>query len=177
MDKVLQKAAKLEDDKIDELLAVLDKDIEHIQDSLLRLDKLRSLLIKPNNGSLDRLLENIQADSDGYAANETKRQSIRRELAATLGCDVEEMTLSKLEAYLPEQKKDQIVEKKIKLRSLTEELKKEHLSTAMLLSDCARFNSLLLKTIFDFGKAGTVYYDSDGSAKRQSDAAFVNLQF
>jgi len=60
MDEVLQKAAKLKDDKIDELLAVFDKDIEHIQDSLLRLDKLRSLLIKPNNESLDKLLESIR---------------------------------------------------------------------------------------------------------------------
>ena len=177
MDEVLQKATKLKNDKIDELLAVLDKDIEHIQDSLLRLDKLRSLLIKPNNGSLDKLLESIRADSDNYAANETKRQSIRRELSATFGCDVEQMTLSKLEADLEGQQKNQITEKRTKLNLLTEELKKEHLSTAMLLSDCARFNSLLLKTIFDFGKAGTVYYDSDGSAKRQSDAAFVNLQF
>ena len=177
MDEVLQKATKLKNDKIDELLAVLDKDIEHIQDSLLRLDKLRSLLIKPNNESLDKLLESIRADSDSYAANETKRQSIRRELSATFGCDVEQMTLSKLEADLEGQQKNQITEKRTKLNLLTEELKKEHLSTAMLLSDCARFNSLLLKTIFDFGKAGTVYYDSDGSAKRQSDAAFVNLQF
>ena len=177
MDKVSQKAAKLEDDKIGELLAVLDRDIEHIQDSLLRLDKLRTLLIKPNNESLDKLLESIRADSDSYAANETKRQSIRRELAATFGCDVEQMTLSKLEAHLPEQKKDQIVEKKIKLRSLTNDLTKEHLSTAMLLSDCARFNSLLLKTIFDFGRTETVYYNSNGSTKRQSDAAFMNLQF
>ena len=177
MNEVLQKAANLENDKIDELLTVLDKDIEHIQESLLRLDKLRSLLIKPNNESLDKLLESIRADSDSYIANETKRQSIRRELAVTLGCDVEQMTLSKLEAHLPEQKKDQIVEKKIKLRTLTDELTKEHLSTAMLLSDCARFNSLLLRTIFDFEKTGTVYYDSSGSAKRQSDAAFVNLKF
>jgi sugar-specific transcriptional regulator TrmB len=177
MNEVLQKAAKLEVDKIDELLAILDKDIEHIQDSLLRLDKLRSLLIKPNNESLDGLLESIQADSDSYVANETKRQSIRRELAATLGCDVEQMTLSKLEANLEGQQKDQVTGKKIKLKLLTEELKNEHLSTVMLLSDCAMFNSLLLKTIFDFGRTETVYYNSNGSAKRQSDAAFVNLQF
>ena len=64
MDEALQKAVKLEDDKINELLVVLDKDIEHIQDSLLRLDRLRSLLIKPNNESLERLLESIRADSD-----------------------------------------------------------------------------------------------------------------
>ena len=77
-DEVLQKTAKLQPDKIDELLAVLDEDIEHIQDNLSRLNELRSLLIKPSNESLDRLLENIRADSDSYAANELKRQSIRR---------------------------------------------------------------------------------------------------
>jgi len=176
MDEVLQKAAKLEDERINELLAVLDKDIEHIQDSLLRLDRLRSLLIKPNNESLERLLENIRADSDDYTTNETRRQSIRRELAKILGCNVEQMTLTKLEAWLEDQQKDQITRKKEKLKLLTEELKREHLSTAMLLSECARFNSVLLRTIFDFGKTGTVYYDSSGSAKRQSNAAFVNLQ-
>jgi len=176
MDEVLQKAVKLEDDKINELLAVLDKDIEHIQESLLRLDRLRSLLIKPNNESLERLLENIRADSDDYTTNETRRQSIRGELAAILGCNVEQMTLSKLEDCFEGQHKDQIARKRIKLKLLTEELKREHLSTAMLLSECARFNSVLLRTIFDFGKTGTVYYDSSGFAKRQSDAAFVNLQ-
>jgi len=176
MDEVLQKAVKLEDDKINELLAVLDKDIEHIQDSLLRLDRLRSLLIKPNNESLERLLENIRADSDDYAANETRRQSLQRDLAAILDCNVKEMTLTKLEARLEGQHKEQITRKRIKLKLLAEELKREHLSTAMLLSDCARFNSLLLRTIFDFDNARTVYYDSSGSAKRQSDAAFVNLQ-
>lgn len=176
-DEVLQKTAKLQPDKIDELLAVLDEDIEHIQDSLSRLNELRSLLIKPSNGSLDRLLENIRADSDSYAANESKRQSIRRELAAELGCDAEQMNLSRLEAHLTGQKKDQVTRKKTKLRSLTEELKKEYLSTMMLLSDCARFNSLLLKTIFDFGKTGTVYYGSNGSAERRDDTAFVNLKF
>ncbi|MHC4395223.1 MAG: flagellar export chaperone FlgN [Planctomycetota bacterium] len=176
-DEILQRAAKLEPDKIDELLAVLDEDIKHIQDSLLRLDELRSLLIKPSNESLDSLLESIRADSDGYAVNESKRQSIQRELAAELGFGVGQMNLSRIEAHLMGQKKDQVISKKIKLRSLTEELRKEHLSTAMLLSDCARFNGLLLRTIFDFGKTGTVYYNSNGSTKRQSGTAFVNLQF
>ena len=78
---------------------------------------------------------------------------------------------------LPKERKAQVAEKKAKLRSLTNELKEEHLSTAMLLSDCARFNSLLLKSVFDLGKTETVTYNSNGSTKRQTDTAFVNLQF
>jgi len=165
------------EDKVDELLAVLDKDIEHLQESLLRLTELRSLVIKRDDAALGRLLERIQAESNSYRSNESQRQSIRKELAIGFGCDLEQMTLSKLEASLTEERKAQIANKKTKLSSLTKELKNEHLSTALLLSDCARFNSLLLKSIFDLGKTGTVVYDSQGSAKRQADSAFVNLQF
>jgi len=165
------------EDKVDELLAVLDKDIQHMEKSLSRLNELRSLVIKHDDDALGKLLEDIQAESDTYTSNELKRQSIRKELATAFGCNVEQMTLSRLEATLPKERKAQVAEKKAKLRSLTNELKEEHLSTAMLLSDCARFNSLLLKSVFDLGKTETVTYNSNGSTKRQTDTAFVNLQF
>ena len=60
--------------------------------------------------------------------------------------------------------------------TLTQELKREYLSTTLLLSECARFNNKLLKGIFDFGKNGAVYYNSNGATKRQTDMAFVNLK-
>jgi hypothetical protein len=94
-----------------------------------------------------------------------------------LGCNRRQMTLSALQARLPEDKRAQVAKVKARLRSLIEEFKKEHLSTALLLSDCARFNSLLLKSIFEIGNTGTVYYNSSGAAKRQTDTAFVDLQF
>ncbi len=165
------------EDRVDELLTVLDRDIAYVQENLSRLNELRSLVIKRDDASLGRLLESIQAESDSYRSHELKRQSMRKELAAALDCSFEQMTLSRLEATLVGEKKAQVTERKVKLRTLTEELKKEHLSTAMLLSDCARFNSVLLRSIFDIGKTGMVYYSSDGAAKRQSDTAFVNLQF
>lgn len=164
-------------DKIDELLVVLDKDIEHIHQTLSRLSELRSLIVKHDDASLGGLLESIQAETDSYAANELKRRSIREELAIAFGCNLEQVTLSRLEAVLPEERKARVTRRKDKLRSLTEELKKEHLSIALLLAECARFNNLFLKSIFDVEKTGIVYYSSDGSTKRQTDTAFVNLQF
>ncbi len=165
------------EDKVDELLACLDKDIRHIQESLLHLNELRRLVIKRDDAALGRLLENIQAESDRYRAHELSRQSIREELANTLGCPLGQMTLSALEASLPEAKKNQVTQMKAELRSLIEELKKEHLGTALLLSECARFNNLLLKGIFDLGRTGTVCYNSNGASKRHIDTAFVNFEF
>jgi hypothetical protein len=165
------------EDKIGELLVILDRDIQHIEGCLLLLNELRSLVIKRDDASLGKLLEGIQAESNSYKSHELKRQSIRKELAIAFGCEVEQMTLSRLEAVLPVGEKAEVTERKVKLKSLTEQLKKEHLSTVMLLSDCARFNSLLLRGIFDLGKTGMVYYNSNGAAKRQTDRAFVNMEF
>ncbi|HEW79680.1 MAG TPA: hypothetical protein ENH34_06945 [Phycisphaerales bacterium] len=165
------------EDKIDELLTCLDKDIQHIQECSLQLNELRSLVVKRNDASLGKLLETIRVESDSYRSCESQRQSIREELAIAIGCNTRQMTLSRLEAVLPKEKKAQVAERKAKLRVLTEELKKEHLSTALLLSDCARFNSLLLKSIFDLGSTGIVCYNSNGATKRQDDTAFVNLSF
>jgi hypothetical protein len=55
------KTAMIEiEDKVDQLLAVLDKDIQHIQDTLSTLNELRGLVIKRDDASLHKLLESIQ---------------------------------------------------------------------------------------------------------------------
>jgi hypothetical protein len=165
------------EDKVDELLLVLDEDIRHIQQSLSWLNELRSLVIKRDDIALGKLLELIQGESGRNLRHELKRQSIRKELASALGFSLAQMTLSTLEACLPKGKKEQVTEKKAKLKSLIKELKKEHLSTALLLSECARFNRMLLKGVFNLGNTRTIYYGSNGATKQQSDMAFVNLQF
>jgi len=165
------------EDKVDQLLVVLDRDIQHIQENLLRLNELRGFVIKRDDASLRKLLESIQPESNNYKSNELKRRLLREELAIALDCSLEQMTLSRLEAELYEEKKAEVAERKTKLQTLTGKLKKEHLSTAMLLSDCARFNSMLLRSILKLGQAGTITYSPNGSADHQTNAAFVNLQF
>ncbi len=166
---------------VDELLAVLDKDIQHIQESLSCLNELRSLVIKRDDVALSKLLQKIQAEADSYAANELERQSIRKDLADTFDCGVEQITLSALEATLPKGKKApmHIGDRRIKLKVLIEQIKKEHLSTVLLLSECARFNNLLLRAIFDpRSTSGTemVMYSPNGATKQQTSTAFVSLQ-
>ncbi|MBL7153474.1 MAG: flagellar export chaperone FlgN [Phycisphaerae bacterium] len=161
---------------VDDLLAVLDEDIRHVRASLLRLDELRSLVVKRDQAALGGLLERIRGESQEYSTNESKRESIRREFAAALDCGVGDVTLSRLEAVLPGENSIEVAQRKAELRSLTEELKREHSKTMMLLSDCARFNSALLRDILELGRTGAITYGSDGAAKVQSDSVFVSLQ-
>ena len=164
------------EEKIDELLVVLDENIRNMRESLSRLDELRGLVVKHDEPALAGLLETIRAESDSYRSCELKRQSIRKELAVILGCDVEHVTLSRLEGTLAGEKKAQVAKRKAELRSLAGKLKKEHLKTTMLLSDCARFNGALLRGILELGRTGAITYTSDGSTKAQADSGFVNLQ-
>jgi hypothetical protein len=165
------------EDKVDQLLAVLDNDIRNIEDNLSKLNELRGLVIKRDHVSLQKLLESIQSESNSYKENELERQLLREKLAAAFDCSFSQMTLSRLETALSGDKRNEIAQRKIKLQTLAGKLKKEHSSTAMLLSDCARFNSMLLKSILEFGQAGTITYSSRGFTDRQTNSAFMNLQF
>jgi hypothetical protein len=165
------------EDKVDELMVCLEKDIEHIQESLSNLDKLRSLVIKHDDVALGQLLESIQARSDSYKQQETKRLSIRKELAKSLNFNINEVTLSKLGEFVSEGKKSRIIRCKTKLSELIRKLKKENMGTALLLADCARFNKLLLKSIFNFGNSEAVFYNANGTTKQRNEQAFVNIQF
>ncbi len=170
-------AANVIEDKIDELLTVLDEDIRHIENSLSWLNELRTLVIRRDDAALQRLLESMRIEVDSYASNESRRRSIRKELAVALGCRCEEVTLSGLEPALPQEKAEQVTYRKTVLKKLIEQIKKEYRSTTLLLLDCARFNNLLLRAVFDLGKAETVYYNSDGAARRRTDTSLLNMRF
>src|SRR4030042_853572 len=175
------------EDKVDELLTVLDEDIRHIQQSLSRLDELRSLVIKRDDAALGTLLERIRSESDSYRNHELKRQSILEEIAYAIGCGIssslslraegKQMTLSTLEARLSNLKREEVAGKTAELIQRIKKLKREHLSTTLFLSECARINRTLLKDIFTLGRGGTVCYGSRGATKRKNDTAFVSLQF
>lgn len=163
--------------KVDELLTCLELDIRHIEESLVRLNELRTFIIKRDDAALGRLLESIRTGSEDYRNNETRRQSIRKELADAIDCEPKQMTLSVLESHLPESKSRLVAKTKDRLRALTLELRKEHLSTSLLLAECARFNNVLLRSVFEIGKTGVVSYNSNGSAKRQIDTTLVDMKF
>lgn len=165
------------EDKVDELLAVIDEDMCHMRENLSRLDQLRSLVVKREDANLNKLLETIRLNANSHTTNDSKRQSLRRQLAVALGCTFEQMTLTALETYLSAEKAEQVTQKKQELLVLAEKLKREYLKTTMLLSDCARFNRLLLDSIFNLRSTRTITYNSNGSTKRQNDTAFMNLQF
>jgi hypothetical protein len=159
------------ENKIDEMLECLDVDIEHIQTNLMRLNDLRALVIKRDDTQLTRLLNEIQMESDSYKEHESRRFMIRKQLAKLLTCEIEKITLSTLETMLDEEKRNCLRTKKAQIKALVESFKVEYASTIVLVSECSRFNKMLIKSIFEPAKANPISYSSKGTVRENRDSS------
>ncbi len=161
---------------VERLLAVLDADIRHLETTLVQLDTLRGLLIKRDDTALELLLGEIRGRTEAYAANEQTRQRLRGDLALALGCDAGRLTLSGLQSMLPEPQRAAMASRQKKLKSLIEELRREHMLTVALVSDCTRFNRTLVRTLFGAGSQAGVLYNPSGQARQQTNTTLMSLQ-
>ncbi len=162
--------------KVEQLLAVLDEDIRHLETTLVQLDALRGLLIRRDDPALEQLLGEIRSRTDAYAANEQTRQVLRADLALALGFGADGLTLSKLQSMLPPPQQALVAARQKRLNSLITDLKREYMLTAVLVSDCVRFNRTLARAFFGPGSQAGVLYNPAGQARQQTNATLMSLQ-
>ena len=161
--------------KVEELLAVLDEDIRHLEATLSHLDALRRLLIKRDDTGLRELLDEIGRQAGAREENEQKRQHLRAELAVTVPCTPDQLTLSRLQSVLPDPYRGVLCERQGRLRALMTDLKREHKVTALLVSDCARFNRALMRVVFGLDGKDTVTYNPNGTVANRTNATLMSL--
>jgi septal ring factor EnvC (AmiA/AmiB activator) len=159
------------------LLEVLEADIRHLESTLARLNALRSLLIKREDAALQKLLEEVRGQADAYQMNERKREQLRQDLAADLGCAARELTLSKLAGALAGRAVGvALAERQVRLRFLTAQLKREYMQTVLLVRDCIRFNRSLLHVFLGSGGGGATY-SATGAAKHEINGTLMSMTF
>ena len=158
------------------LLEVLDEDIRHVEATLSRLDALRTLLIKRDDKALEKLLDEIREHSEAHAVNEQRRQALRRDLAATLGCEQRDLTLSRLREELSGPSCMALTERQVRLKSLVVQLKREYTLTGALILDCARFNRSLMQVFFGPRGQSETTYSAGGVAKHKTGATLMSVQ-
>jgi hypothetical protein len=161
---------------IAEMLEILDTDIVNTGNDINILNELRGYLVSRDEKNMLRLLYAVRSIIQNRQDNQSKRFNVRRKLAQTLGCAVEKLTLSKLCDYIEEPFRTAIAERRNALVQIVERFKTEYEATAFLLSDCARFNSLLLRSLIGLSSAESVTY-KPGKVNRTNSAAFINMQY
>jgi hypothetical protein len=163
------------DGLVDELAEVLDENIRQVKLTILRLDELRSAVIKRDEAGLRALLETIQDEGPGYSMVESRRECIRERLASALGCPTEALNLSRVCEHLSEEKRGLILSRQEELQVLVERLRIEHTSTRILLMECRRFNNILLRGVFGEGGEGLTY-DNRGGASWDCERGTMSLR-
>ncbi len=165
------------EEKTRQLLSVLNKEEITLEKAVKWLDQLREFIIKRDSVSLDRLLKEIRSASDTYAMNEYARQNLRRELSGMLEMDFEDVCLSAIADYASEDLRQELLETRQRLSQLGEVLKKKGRSTAMLVREYARLNTMMLNKLLQLGSSETMTYNADGRTGRSAHRALMNYHF
>jgi len=163
--------------EINEFLVCLDKDIAHLEEVLLRLDAMRTFVIKRDDVSLGELLEGIRSKSEEYQRQEARRELVLAGLAESLGFGLKELTLSGLVSFFEGDVSVEVAKRHERLIGLIVSVRKEYRRTSLLLLECARFNRELLQSILELGKHEGSTYGSDGSAKAALGNGFFDFRF
>lgn len=162
---------------IEELSAILDADAEHIETTLGNLNDLRAGLIRRSEPGLEQLLETVRQRQDQREAVEAKRQKFRHVAAKILGCRSDQVNLTRFMEHLPQKQQEDLMLRKTRLENLVSKLKTEYMATATLLSECSRFNRMLIESIIGNCCKGATTYNSSGQTQRHNGSGFVTMQF
>ena len=161
---------------IAEMLEILDSDIVNTESDINILNELRGYLVSRDEKNMLGLLYAVRSIIQNRQESQTKRFNIRKKLAQSFGCAVEKLTLSRLCEYAEEPLRTAVAERRTVLTNIVERFKTEYEATVFLLSDCARFNSLLLRSLIGLSSTESVTY-KPGKVNRANSAAFINMQY
>lgn len=163
--------------KVDALVTALDEDIRNTEATLSRLDELRTLIIKRDDAALEQLLNGLRHEAESRSPGIERREAIRKELAAELGCDIGTVTLSALKRVLRGPRRQAVADRQTRLKALIAQLKREYALTTALVVDCARFNRSLMRVFFGMDVKGKTTYNARGAVSQRTDANLVNLHY
>ena len=159
------------------LLIVLKQESDSMTLIETWLTQLQERVVQRDESALEGLLKEIQSKHSLMPELERRRQQIRLELAAVLGVPFEQVTLTRLTILLKGELQNQVSRMRAQLQSQMETLRVQHRGTVMLLADCARFNRLLLNSIFENSHQSMTTYTHKGNAEHTRSSALVNMQF
>jgi hypothetical protein len=159
---------------IEQLLASLDREAEHLSKVIDYLGDLSRLILKRDEDGLHELLEQTRQETLLRDSTEDERKKLIAIIARIVNCAPSSVTLSMLEDVVPSCRVA-LQKRRTKLRQQVELLRKQHYSTTMLLGEMIRINRSLLAAIT--GTSGNVTYGRGGQAKWAGADNILNLRY
>jgi hypothetical protein len=78
---------------------------------------------------------------------------------------------------LSQEMRQEVAQRKTILERLVAKLRTEYMATAMMLSECSRFNRMLIDSIIGSRHSVTTTYNANGQTQRHDVSGFIVAQF
>lgn len=158
----------------DELHHILQEEIRLLHERIAQFDELYDAILHRNNDRMETLLEEMTATQQAQAKVDTSLDALRNLFARSLGCSPAEIRLSELADHVHDPQA--VLHKREQIILLSESLKKKHLRTAVLLTECARINRSLLDGLLPAEEQGLSTYGHGGANPWRSNSGLLNAE-
>ena len=160
---------------IGRLESALDEEIRLLEARLGELEGLSKALVERDDESIEAFLERMERTEKAQAAADRELTGVRQIVANVVGRDAAELKLTRLVAELPRDQAPGVERRRKRIIELAGAVRRRHIETVMLLTECARITAMLLDRILPAGEA-VVTYDADGSDLWRSSTGLLDAE-
>jgi len=160
---------------IEELFDSLDEEIILLKRRIDLLKKLSPSMAGRDEHATEKVLDEIELTQVDQEQADRTLSNVRGLLADALGLDKNELKLSRLMEMLPPINCEPIRRRRKEIIELAEVLRMENLKAAVVLSECAHLNHLLMQSIMPRTSQVTTY-GAGGTESWQSGASLVDAK-
>lgn len=161
---------------LDDVNKFLETQTRYVEETLERLDQLRAAVIRRDEGALEQMSAEVRNESQRKTQYDRAMQALRQRLSVFLDCPVEKVCLSRLFERLDSETRSPMCRRQAALQSQIRRLNNEVRATESLLHECARFNRLLLSSLFG-NRLQSVTYDARGVSQSNLQGSLMNMRF
>ncbi len=161
------------DSLVARVLASLDGESALLDQRRGRLAELSDALVRGDADGLERVLEQIEREE--AAPHGPSPDDVLGSLAAAVGCPSGRPALAEIIPRLPAWHRSAVERARAGLLRRVQALRRQHLQTARLLSQCASFHRSLVELLFP-SQAAVATYDAGGRHQWRPGGGLVNAE-
>lgn len=160
---------------VDELVESLDSEASLLELRCAQLEDLSTAALQRDEEAMEELLARIERTQLDQVRTDAKLESVRGALAAKVALPVEQLRLAWLVEQLPAAQSTVLASRRRRIIELTEQLQRRHMETAVVITECARVNGMLLESFCPSMRSVTTY-GAGGKSNGRWDGGLVDVE-
>ena len=160
---------------VDELVKMLDREIDLLDLRCIQLAGLSRASIDRDDEGMESLLAEIENTQFRQESTDRELHSLRRGLADLLGWPISQTRLGVLTGALSGDRRDAVADRRRQIVALIAQLRRQHMSTSLVVAESARINRMLLESLCPQSRQVTTY-GVRGESSWRGDSPLVDVE-